>query len=310
MFPYIALVLAQLGTSGKQYAMKNCGKLAPGPFNSVCINTMRALICLVVSLVIWLIAGGEVTTPFGHLIILLSGIVTAINLFTWILSSRIVSLTLLESLCMIGSLLVPMFLAPVLYNGETVSVLQWIGAALVFVAVFLFMNKEDPSVKKSGTPLQKALILILCAAGITTTTIFKKYYDVHIVKQGLGSAEYFTFINFVTILSVFMVLFAVFYQREKRSLTIDASEDASRKVELPYKKVWIFVLIAAAALYLNELFTVYANELNAAIYMPLSKGFNVACTFAMDIIVFKDKITVKKLIGLVTVIVAIILVTW
>ena len=310
MFPYIALMLAQLGTNGKQYSMKKCGRLAPGPFNSVCINAMRALICIIVSFGIWIIADGSTTTAFGNLIIILSGIGTALNLFTWILSSRLVSLTLLESVCMIGSLLVPMFLAPVLYNGESVSLLQWIGAVLVFVAVFLFMNKEDPSVKKEGTPLQKFLIVLFCAAANTTTTIFKKYYDVHIVKKGLGSVEYFTFINFVTIISVFAILFVIFYLREKKRLMRDAEEGEAVKVELPYKKVWFFVLIAAAALYLNELFTVYANELDAAIYMPLSKGLNVACTFAMDIIVFKDKITLKKLIGLVTVIVAIVLVTW
>ena len=310
MFPYIALLLAQLGTNGKQYSMKKCGRLAPGPFNSVCINAMRALICLAVSLVIWVIVDRGVTTPFGHAIIIISGVGTAINLFTWILSSRIVSLTLLESICMIGSLLVPMFLAPVLYNGETVSVYQWIGAVLVFVAVFLFMNKEDPSAKKEGTLLQKITVVFFCAAANTATTVFKKYYDVHIVKKGLGSVEYFTLINFVTIISVFAILFAIFYARERKKLMLDAGEGEKVKVELPYKKVWIFVLIAAAALYLNELFTVYANELDAAIYMPLSKGLNVACTFAMDVIVFKDKITLKKLIALVTVIVAIVLVTW
>ena len=309
MFPYIALILAQAGTSGKQYAMKNCGRVAPGPFNSICINTMRAIICLVVSIFIWLAAGGGATTPFGHMIIIISGIGTAINLFTWILSSRFVSLTLLESICMIGTLLIPMFLAPFIYNGETVSVFQWIGAVLVFVAVFLFMNKES-SAKKEGTLIQKLAIVVLCALGTTVTTIFKKYYNVHIVEKGLGSAEYFTFINFVTILSVFAVLFAFFYQREKNKLSLTSDGGASTKVELPYKKVWLFVLIAASALYLNELFTVYANELDAAIYLPLSKGLNVACTFVMDVLIFKDKITIKKLIGVLTVIVAIVLVTW
>ena len=309
MFPYIALIIAQLGINGKQYSMKKCGRLAPGPFNSICINTMRALICVFVSLILWLIAGGGITTPLGHLIIILSGIGTALNLFTWILSSRFVSLTLLESICMIGSLLVPMFLAPVLFNGESVSILQWIGAILVFVAVFLFMNKDSSS-KKEGTALQKVLIVFFCAIGITVATIFKKYYNVHIFKNALGSEEYFTFINFITILAVFSVLFAIFYKLEAVKIASKSGDGATSKVELPYKKVWFFVIIAAASLFINELFTVYANQLDAAIFLPFSKGLNVACTFIMDAIVFKDKITVKKIIGLVTVIVAIVLVTW
>ena len=48
MFPYVALFLAQLGLNGKQYSMKKCGAIALGPFNSICINTMRSDICLVV----------------------------------------------------------------------------------------------------------------------------------------------------------------------------------------------------------------------------------------------------------------------
>jgi hypothetical protein len=108
---YGALLIAQAANSAKQYAMKNCAKCAPGPFNSVCINLVRALICLVVSVIIWLSTGGGTTNALGHAIIIISGVGTAFNLLTWILSSRLVSLALIEALCMIGSLVVPLILA-------------------------------------------------------------------------------------------------------------------------------------------------------------------------------------------------------
>ena len=76
---YGALLMSQLGTTGKQFAMKKCGRIAPGPFNSVCINMARSLICLIVSIFIWLITGGGTTTFVGHLIIIISGIGTAFN---------------------------------------------------------------------------------------------------------------------------------------------------------------------------------------------------------------------------------------
>ena len=305
MFSYIALLLAQAGTSFKQFAMKRCGKIAPGPFNSICINMMRALICLVISVIIWLATGGGVTTPTGHLIIIISGIGTAFNLFTWILSTRIVSLTLLESTCMIGTLVLPLILAPYLYNGESVSLLQWIGCILVFVSVFLFAKKNGNDTTEGGI-FKKAAVVFVCAASITLSSILKKYYTYHIVGNGLGSIEYFTLINFVTVVVVFSILFAIYYIREKKSLSPVDKENA--KVELPYKKVWIYVLIAASALYVNELFTVYATKLPSAIYYPLSKGLVIGCTFLLDVIVFKEKVTIKKLIGLATVICAIVLV--
>ena len=61
-------------------------------------------------------------------------------------------------------------------------------------------------------------------------------------------------------------------------------------------------------LYVKELFTSYATQLPSAIYYPLSKGLTVGCTFLLDVTVFKEKITVKKLVVFAVVIVAVILI--
>jgi drug/metabolite transporter (DMT)-like permease len=301
IFPYIAILLAQIGLNGKQYSMKKCGTLAPGPFNSICINTMRSVICIIVSLIIWLIADGKATTPFGHLIIAISAVGTAINLFTWIMSSRLISLTLLEAILTLGKLMGPLLLVPVLFKNESVSPFQWVACGLIIVAVFLFVEKGN---KKDGSAIKKILLVALCGLSLAVAVVFKKYYVAEIVKQGLGSVEYFTFINFVVVILTFAVLFPIYYHKESIKLRADGSD---AKPELPFKRVWLFVILAAASLYLNELFTVYANELDAAIYAPLSNGLNIACTFILDIVVFKDKITVKKIVGLLIVIAAFIL---
>lgn len=307
VFYYVSLLLAQAGISGKQYAMKHCGMRAPGPFNSICINLARAIICLVVSTCIWLAAGGGVTTPFGHLIIIVTGISTAFNLFTWILASRLVSLTLIESVGMIGTLITPLILAPYLYDGDSVSPVQWIGCVLVIVGAFCFMNKETGP-KKEGSLFQKILLVTACTVCAGGTVILKKYYTFHVTAKGLGNIEYFTFINFVTILGVFLILFAFYYAAERKRAAALCTATERPHVEFPYKKVWFYILIAAASLYINELFTVYAAQLPSAIYYPLSKGLTVACSFLMDVLLFKDKVTVKKIIGLITVIIAIVLV--
>ncbi len=304
---YGALLLAQAGTSAKQFAMKKCGAVAPGAFNSACINLARSLICLAVSMAIWLFADGGGTTFFGHVIIIIAGIGTALNLFSWILSSQLVSLTLIESISMIGSMVIPLVIAPYLYDGDTVSPIQWLGCALVFVSVLLFTNRESKKGKKGGA-LKKIAVVALCAVSITLTSILKKYYTYSITANGLGSIEYFTFISFVTVFAVFTALFAVYYISERKKAALVCPEGEKPKVELPYKKVWGYIIVAAVALYVNELFTSYATQLPSAIYYPLSKGLTVGCTFLLDVIVFKDKVTVKKIIGFFTVIAAIILI--
>ena len=308
---YGALLLAQAGATAKQFAMKSCGKRAPGAFNSVCINFVRSLICLVVSMIIWLCTDGGTTTVFGHVIIILSAIGTAFNLFTWILSSQLVSLILIESISMIGSMVIPLLLAPYLYNGDTVSPVQWLGCILVFISVWFFMSKKtnnDNHEKKEGSLLQKIVVVGTCAISITLASVLKKYYTYHITAKNLGSIEYFTFISFLTVLVVFLVLFAIYYAQEnKQALSLGMTEQKSR-VEFPFRRVWVYILIAGVALYVNELFTSYATQLPSAIYYPLSKGLNVGCTFLLDVIVFKDKITLKKIIGFFIVIAAIILI--
>jgi len=304
---YGALLLAQAGTSTKQFTMKKCGSIAPGAFNSVCINLARALICLAVSTIIWIFTGGGATTLFGHVIIIISGIGTAFNLFTWILSSQLVPLTLIDSVSMIGSMVIPLILAPYLYNGDTVSPIQWLGCALVIVSAFLFM-KKGKKIEKNGSAFQKIAIVATCAISITLASILKKYYTYSIVAKGLGNIEYFTFASFLTVLAVFSVLFAIYYKLErKRALAVCTSNERPL-VKLPYKRVWVYILIAGVALYVNELFTSYASQLPSAIYYPLSKGLTVGCTFLLDTIVLKDKVTLKKTIGLITVITAIILI--
>ena len=303
---YGALLLTQCGNCTKQFAMKKCGAIAPGPFNSVCINMMRATICFVISCIIWLIAdGGRGTTLEGHLIILAGGIGTAFNLFAWILSTRAVSLILLESISTVTTMIIPMLLAPVLYNGDKASPLQWIGSILIFVSLFFFSEKKDHKKKEKakGSFFSKFGIVFLCAVSAGLAAISKKFYTENIVSASLGSVEYYTFMSFVIVLVVFAVLFAVFYGKERC-----AAKHTGGKVELPYKRVWVYILIAASALYVVELFATYAAKLPDGIYYPLSRGLTAGTTFLLDVFAFKDKVTVKKIVGLVLVIVSVVMV--
>ena len=139
-------------------------------------------------------------------------------------------------------------------------------------------------------------------------SVLKKYYTFHITAKDLGSIEYFTFIGFVTVLAVFLVLLAIYYKQEKKQALATCEVGQKVKVEFPYRKVWVYILIAGVSLYVNELATSYATQLPSAIYYPLSKGLGVGCTFLLDVIVFKDKITVRKVIGFFVIILAIILI--
>lgn len=293
---YGALLLGILGTCGKQFAMKKCGAIAGGTFNSACINLARAAICLIVSLAIWGIRGGGITDGQGHLLAIVGGTMTAVNLLTWILASSRISLVLIEAASTLTSMIIPVLLAPALYPGETVSVLQWIGCVLVFVALFLF---SDGIRRTGGRVWVGVLILVITAVSCGLAAIIKKYYTYYIVAAGKGNIEYYTLIGFAVALIFFAGLFSVLRLRQKRR---------GNMAELPYRKTALLILFAAACLYIAELFATYAAELPSAIYYPLTRGLAMLATFLLDVLAFGDKITPKKLCGLAVILVAIVLV--
>ncbi len=301
MFGYISLLLSQAGMTGKQYAMKKCGERAPGAFNSVCINAARAVICLAVSLVIWLASGASSADFRGSAVAFTSGIGTALTLFSWIIAANLVPLILIECLSMIGSMLIPMLLAPYIYGGESVSVFGWVGAALVFVSVLLFANRSSGEREKS-TFAYKAVMVSICTLGTALSCVLRKYYTVRFASTGEGTIEYFTLISFATVLLCFAILLGVFYPIEKRRL------GASPEPVLTLKRTWTFILTASVLLYVNEFFATYAAQLPSEMYFPLSRALALIATFALDVIVFKERISPKKLAGLAVVIIAIILV--
>ena len=260
---------------------------------------VRSVICLPISAAIWLIADGGGTTATGNFIIVAAGFGNAFSMFTWIWSSSLVPLMLIECVSMIGALVIPLLLAPYLYNGDSVSLIQWIGCILIFASIFFFINK-DGGKKKQGSVFKKVMVIGLYMISAMINTIFKKYYTFHITEKNLGSIEYFTFISFLSALGLFLVLFAVFYKNERKA--------NGGSVELPFKKVRIYILIAAINLYVSELFATYASQLPSAIYYPLTRAILIVGTFLLEVMVFKDKVTLKKVIGFIVVIAGIILV--
>ena len=304
---YGALLISQLGICGKQYAMKRCGALAPGAFNSICINLFRSGICLIVSLVIWAFADGTDTTVFGYVIAAAGGIGTALSLFSWILSSQRISLTLIEGISAIGSLVIPLILAPYLSNGESVTPIQWVGTALLFISLFLF-GEKDTKDKSKNSIFSGIALAALCALGVMVALVAKKLYTYHITSNGLGSIEFFTLIGFVGVLLTFLVLLPIYY-RSERIKSEKTSDGTSAAVSFPLRRIWVFIIIAAVSLYVYELFVAYASTLPSAIYYPLSKAASIVGCFLLDIIVFKDRITPKKAIGLSLLLVSVVLIT-
>ncbi len=295
------LLSAKIAGIVKVVAVKKCGSIAQGPKNSVKINLIRSVFCLIVSVAVFLFSR-EFMDATGIWISLLSGIFNATFLFLWILSAERTSLCLVELFCMLGSVLIPLFLAPYLYKGETVLWHQWLCAGLLVVSTFLFFPKlkktDEPSAETKTKRIDwKALLCLLgCTVSSAGTVITQKLY----VTYAEGSVAPFNLITFLVVALLFAIVFFSF-------LLKGSDEKTQSKFSA---KIWLLILLASVMLYTNQfLSTLASNYFVSAVFYPLSYAIGWPLTFVADVCIFREKATLKKCIGLIITICASILIS-
>lgn len=302
--PYLFLLIANVSGISKVIAMKNSGKVCPGEYNSVRINTLRSILCALVSLAIFFISGANAELN-GWWIWLISGLSNALMMFLWVVCSQSIGLIYLETFSIIGSTAIPMMIAPLLYEGETVSLLQWLGFLCLLIAVVAlsFKPKKDKSLatkpktshKFSVMTVVYVLLLILSYAG---TSVTQKLYPTLVGK------DYTAFFNLMTFTVVLLCFSSVliFGKAFKKKSFLPESSTAN-------KKLFIYIFIAAVMIYAYQYFsTLSAGMLPSAIFYPLIKGVAMFLSAVSDVVIYKQKLTINKIIGLFFVFSAILLI--
>ena len=276
---YLFLFLSKIATVIKMIAVKNCGNIASGPRNSIIINLIRSLGCIAVSLVVCLASGFSPLDSAGTVISVFAGISNGIVLFVWILAANKVSLCTVETFCMAGAVIPPLIVSPFIFEGETVSVAQWIGSVLLFGAMYC-LSKGG---KKSKMSLSAFVLLVVCTIGNSCCALTKKLFT----SFSESSTEMFQLYTFVFVFITFVLIFP-FVPAHK------ASESPKFT-----SKVSFYILIAVIMLYLVEyLSTLSSGYLPSAVYYPLSYVISMPMTFIADVIFFKEKITFNNVIGI------------
>lgn len=279
---YLFLFLSKIAAIIKMISVKNCGNIASGARNSVLINLIRAIGCITVSLAVCLVSGFGKMDTIGLIISIFSGVSMGASLFTWVLVATKVSLCTVETFCMAGGVVLPLIVAPFVIEGESVSIAQWVGSAILFVAMFC-LSKGNKKTKLDGISL---ILLLVCGFANFGCVFTKKLFTTF----SKGNAEDYQLYTFIF---VFLTLIAIFLFFPKKK-TVDSPKFTS--------KVVLYIALAIIMLYLVEyLATLSSNYLSSAIYYPLSYIISMPLTFLADIAIYKEKITVNNIFGIVLV---------
>lgn len=282
---YLFLLIALLAGVTKGY----CGKKTSGYTNSLrdatFANIVRMMLCILIGFLLIIITGDLkklIPSRDMLLISLLSGASTAVFVVTWLISVKKGAYMMLDIFLMLG-VLIPLIASNFFFN-EVINPSQWIGIVILLVAVGIMCSYNN-SIKAKITPFSLVL-LIICGIANGIADFSQKLFTKCIPD---GSTAVF---NFYTYLFAALILIASFAATNK-------TEPSASKTDI--KKLFGHILIMALCLFANSYFkTLASRHLSAVLLYPLNQGCSLILSAIMSAVLFKEKITTKAVIGILT----------
>jgi len=282
---YLFLACALFAGVTKGYCGKRTSGYTANFHDAVFANTIRVILCAVIGFCL-IIASGElrfIVPSFKMLLIsALSGVSTAVFVVTWLVCVKKSAYMMIDTFLMLG-VLIPLIASKICFN-EDIKLTQWIGIFILLIAVLLMCSYNN-SIKSKITPTS-FLILVVCGAANGFADFSQKVYNKAVPDSSA------TVFNFYTYIFAALFLICAFFLTRK-------SKDENNKANV--KKIFIFIVIMAICLFANSFFkTLAAGHLSAVLLYPLNQGCALILSALMASVLFKEKLTVKAIIGIFT----------
>lgn len=290
---YLFLSFALICGAAKGFCGKKISGYANNTKSAVLLNLIRMLLCIVFCFAIMLLSSDISCLSFNINIIpisAISGIGTAFFVVSWLLAVRKSAYMLLDVFLMLGAL-VPIITGYFIFS-EPVSIRQLIGFALLLMAV-LTMCSYNKTVKEKLS-LGSVSLLIGCGFANGVASASQKVFVNSFPEAPISVFNLYTYV----FASVTLLLFFIFSSKEAVKFTYKGS-----------KKPYAFICVMAAALSLHSYFsTMSASYLDSVRLYPLSQGASLIISTLMASIFFKEKLTAKAVIGIVSAFIALLII--
>lgn len=295
--PYLFVALVLLAGSIKGYCGKKTSGCVQERADALFINVIRMLLCIVIGMAIVWSAGDISKLPLssGTLAIYsLSGISTSVFVVSWLLAVRTSAYMLVDVFLMLG-VLIPSVLTAVFFD-ETIKWNQWLGIAILIVAV-LIMCSYNSSIKKKMT-LSSILMLVICGSANGFADFSQKLFKLKYANLPSSVFNFYTYVFSAVTLIIFYLLLKHHDSRgEKFELT-----------KMP-KSTYIYIVVMAICLFANSYFKTEAAEyIDSATLYPLVQGSSLILATFMSAFIFKEKLTVKAVVGVVLAFIALVII--
>ncbi len=291
---YIFLAIALLAGATKGY----CGKMTSGYVNeykdAMLANTIRMAICILIGFGMVIVQSGIEALKINSTalwISALSGVTSSIFVVSWLVSVKRGAYMMMDVFLMLG-MIVPL-IGGVFAFGESISLVQWGGLAILLIAV-LIMCSYNNSVKGKMS-LASVVLLIVCGVSSGLTDFSQKLFVENTKDISIATFNFYTYIFSAIVLGIFYMVFSVKNKGEGKPTDI--------------KHIFGYILVMSVCLFANSYFQTKAAEfLSSAQLYPLSKGAGLILSSLMAAVLFKERLNIKCIVGMILSFVALLII--
>ncbi len=303
MTGYIFLFLTVLIGVSKGYCGKKTSEYVNGITDGLILQATRLILCVIIGVCLFCFSDTTSQLNGGiFLISLLNGIANAAFLLSWLFAVKSGAYLFVDICLTAGGILLPC-LCGYLFFGSKISAVQYIGIVIMMIAV-LVMNSYNSTVTKKKISLGNVLLLIGVAVSNGLMGVAEKFF-VHYTKNQNINCDLSLFSLLTFLFACLTMLIALFLICKKEKITIKKCAK-----EFPFKKLWIYLILIATFLFFNTYLTTLTNTYieNTVLIYPLKFGSNLLLSAIMAAVIFKEKINIRSITGMILITISIILI--
>ena len=294
---YLFLLLSLTAGVTKGYCGKRTSGFISGFRDAMLASTVRMGICVAVGLILVLLQGdGSRLSPTGPMLFYAAvfGVSTAVSVVTWMVAVKKSAYMMMDIFMMLG-VSIPL-VGGSIFLGEPIKTTQWLGLVILMAAVVLICSYNN-TIKTKITPYD-LLILIVSGATNGIVDLSSKLF----VKRVENCSP--------SVFNLYAYAFAGITLLVWFLLTTPRHADPHLPAPMQtVGRVFPYVAVMALCLYACSYFkTLAAAHLDAVLLYPLSQGASLILSTVMAAVLFREKITVKAVIGIATAFVALLII--
>ena len=255
------------------------------------LSSVSALVSFIVLLIIF---GFKSASTFTIIIGLIYGVSYATQLICDIKALRTGPMSFIN-LFVSFSMVLPA-ISGALFFGEKMELAHFIGIALVLISFVLFVKKDTKNKKYNKSWLVYSAICFVCNGAVS------------ILQKVHGNSEYSAQINEFLIIAFFaifliMTAFAVFSKKNDLKNLFERKENG----KINFSLIVLMVVIGICTAVMHRMNTYLASVIDSAVFFPVVNGGNALLVIVASIVVFKEKLSIRQLIGVIVGLVAILM---